>query len=264
MNFNKKELLEVAINAANKAGVLIKSRFGGEMDIKFKEGVYNLVTEMDIVSENLIKEIINTKYPNSKFLAEESGGVSDLKDLTWVIDPIDGTVNYAHGIPIYSISIAAVNDNKSIVGVVYNPETNEMFTAIQGEGAYLNGNRLSVSNSDNINNSVLVTGFPYNISDNPYNCIGALIHMLKLGVPIRRLGSAALDLAYTAAGRFEAYWEVTLNEWDVAAGILLVIEAGGVVESYSNESNDNFIITDKLIASNGKVNNQIKEILRLY
>lgn len=266
--------LEIAIDSALKAGELIKSRFGGELDIKFKEGVYNLVTEMDTASENLIKKNILTSLPDSIFLAEESGGSNDLKPLTWVIDPIDGTVNYAHGIPIYSVSIALVQEFESIVGVVYNPETNELFYAQKGGGSFLNHKKLSVSKTDKLGKSVLVTGFPYNVSENPYNCVGALNHMLNLGLPIRRLGSAALDLAYTAAGRFDAYWEVELNEWDVAAGALLVREAGGSIISYekdaagygttNNSSENNFLITKKLLASNGLIEEELKNILNKF
>jgi myo-inositol-1(or 4)-monophosphatase len=265
---NVEELLQTAIEAATAAGRLVHGRIGDDLEIRHKElGVQNLVTEMDHASERLIKEMIEARHPGSIFLAEESGGNQDLIELTWVIDPIDGTVNYAHGIPIYCISIAAVRANEPLVGVIYNPNTEELFTATRGGGAYLNGRRLEVSTIGELRRSALVTGFPYNVAENPYGCVDSFIDFMMLGIPVRRLGSAALDLAYTAAGRFEAFWEVSLNHWDVAAGILMVIEAGGRVSSYSEESVPVIpgacpLVTDRMLASNGLVHAEVEQILR--
>jgi myo-inositol-1(or 4)-monophosphatase len=262
-----KELLETAVEAAKAAGKLVHGRIGDDIEIRHKElGVQNLVTEMDHASETLIKEMIEARHPGSVFLAEESGGNQELTELTWVIDPIDGTVNYAHGIPIYCISIAAVRDNEPVIGVIYNPNNDELFTATRGGGAHLNRVPMRVSTVDSLRRTVLVTGFPYNVAENPYNCIDSFVDFMKLGVPVRRLGSAALDLAYVAAGRFEGFWEVALHDWDVAAGILMVVEAGGRVTTYAAPCSDEAdgtcpIITDRMLATNGRVHKKLEQVL---
>ncbi len=256
------DLLRIAVEAARRAGELIRSRVDDDIDVKFKEeGIHNLVTEMDVASEKLIKEIIGSQLEGARFLAEESGGNHDLTELTWVVDPIDGTVNYAHGIPIYCVSIAAVEKNEPVVGVIYNPNLDELFTATKGGGAFLNGKRLSVSDTAAIEKSFLVTGFPYNVSENPFGCIDAFVELMKIGIPIRRLGSAALDLAYVAAGRFDGFWEVALNEWDVAAGALLVAEAGGRVETYAPTPAGTILITDRILATNGALHDTLHDVL---
>jgi myo-inositol-1(or 4)-monophosphatase len=256
-------LLETAVEAARRAGKLIEDGISGDLKIEFKEeGNYNLVTAMDRASEGLIQEYISSRHPGSIFLAEESGGNHHLDELTWVIDPIDGTVNYVHGIPIYSISIAAVLRNEPVVGVIYAPALGELFTTVRGQGAFLNGKRLRVSANDDMLKSLLVTGFPYNVAENPYGCIDAFVDFLKLGVPIRRLGSAALDLAYVAAGRLDGYWEVSLNAWDVAAGVLMIAEAGGIVETYADEPAASSIVTSRILATNGRIAEAMKRVLR--
>lgn len=261
--FSHEQLLEVAVDAARAAGALVRSRFNGEMDVKFKEeGVHNLVTEMDVASEKLIKEMIGARIPGARFLAEESGGQEDLEPLTWVVDPIDGTVNYAHGIPIYCVSIAAVEHGEPVAGAIYNPNLDELFTAVAGGGAYVNGRRLAVSVNDSLERSFLVTGFPYNVSENPYGCIDSFVELMKLGIPIRRLGSAALDLAYVAAGRFDGFWEVALNPWDVAAGALLVVEAGGKVGTYAPDESESALTTDRILATNGVLHDALLKVLR--
>ncbi len=256
------QLLDSAIEAARQAGTLIREGITGNLGITYKpEGKNNLVTLMDTASEDLIRKILIGRHPDTQFLAEESGGNSELAQLTWVVDPIDGTVNYAHGIPLYCVSIAAVLHNEPVVGVVHNPNTNEMFTAIKGGGAYLNGSRLQVSSNDDLDRSVLVTGFPYNVEENPFGCIDSFAEIVGMGIPVRRLGSAALDLAYLAAGRFDAYWEVALHEWDVAAGALMVLEAGGMIGSYAPEQGHHTLVTDRLLASNGRVHERLRRIL---
>jgi myo-inositol-1(or 4)-monophosphatase len=266
MQDNREELLATAVAAARAAGDLVHSRIDDELEISNKEqGVQNLVTEMDHASERLIKEMIEQRHPGSVFLAEESGGNQDLIDLTWVIDPIDGTVNYAHGIPIYCVSIAAVRNNEPIVGVIYNPNIGELFTATRGGGAHLNGRPMKVSTITELERAVLVTGFPYNVAENPHGCVDSFTDFMMRGVPVRRLGSAALDLAYTAAGRFDAFWEVSLNHWDVAAGILMVVEAGGRVTSYSDftdgSSNGCGIVIDRMLATNGHIHGLMEDVL---
>jgi myo-inositol-1(or 4)-monophosphatase len=255
-------LLHSATEAATAAGRLVQRRISSLEEIRQKpDGIHNLVTEMDIAAEELIKKIITERHPGSVFLAEESGGNPDLGPLTWVVDPIDGTVNYAHGIPIYCVSIAAVVENEPVVGVIYHPSTGELFTAIKGGGAFLNGVRLTVSTTSELSQAILVTGFPYNVAENPYGCIDSFMDFMLMGIPIRRLGSAALDLAYTAAGRFDAFWEVNLNAWDVAAGALMLTEAGGKMGTYSGNEPTSSIVTDRMLASNGLIDGEMMEVL---
>jgi len=257
------QFLAVAVDAARQAGRLIHERVRDRHNISFKAGgAYNIVTEMDTASERLIQEIIRSHDPDARFLAEESGGDDELERPTWVIDPIDGTVNYAHGIPIYTISIALVVGGETQLGAIYDPSVDELFTAIRGRGAWLNGEAMAVSTTETLSRSVLVTGFPYNVHENPYGCIDAFVHLLKRGVPIRRLGSAALDLAYVAAGRFDGYWEVALGPWDVAAGLLMITEAGGRVDTYGDQPTEGRLLTDRILATNGRVHEELRGVLR--
>jgi myo-inositol-1(or 4)-monophosphatase len=158
----------------------------------------------------------------------------------WIIDPLDGTVNFAHNIPHFSISIAAWHQGAICLGLIYQPLTGELFFAEKDKGAFLNGKKLSVTNTKDLNNAIFATGFPYNADQNPLQCIDRFDQIVKKGFPIRRLGSAALDLAYVAAGRFDAYWEVGLHPWDIAAGKLMVEEAGGMVTHYDGKKHQIF------------------------
>lgn len=249
MEFN--ELTLTAIEAAKLAGAILRKGFGTEFSIESKEGKNNLVTEYDKLSETTILNFIKNKYPTHSFLAEESGksGNQNNNDITWVIDPLDGTVNFAHSLPVFSISIAAVKDNKILCGVVYHPILEELFVAESGKGAYLNEKKIKVSGNFDFESSFLVTGFPYNVNENPHNCIDHFVSIIQRGIPIRRLGSAALDLAYVACGRFDGFWEINLNPWDVAAGVLLVQEAGGNVTQYSEKEYS--IYDNSILATNG-------------
>ncbi len=181
-------------------------------------------------------------------------------DLLWIIDPLDGTVNFAHGIPIFSVSIALEKNGQIQTGVVYQPLHHELFVAELGNGAFLNGEPIRVSPVLRLEESILATGFPYNLADNPFHCIDHFIDVLKLGVPIRRLGSAALDLAYTAAGHFEGFFEVSLSPWDCAAGQLLVAEAGGRVTHWDKTP---FLAHGKnpILATNGHIHDPLLKIL---
>ncbi|MBI2793224.1 MAG: inositol monophosphatase [Ignavibacteria bacterium] len=253
------DLLEGAMDAARRAGDLLRSGFGTSIERRAKDGVHNIVTEYDLASERLLKTYLTNLVPDSAFIGEESGHTQGSSNLTWVVDPLDGTVNYAHGIPIFSVSIAALRDADIVLGVVYHPLLDEMFTASVGKGAWLNGSKLSVSKTSLLNDSVLVTGFPYNVGQNPHRCIDQFNAVVGRGLPVRRLGSAALDLAYTAAGRFDAFWEVSLHPWDIAAGVLLVLEAGGHVTHYRNEP---FVLSsNSIVASNGIIHNQLIHVL---
>lgn len=257
-------LCTVAIEAALIAGKLLKEGFGTSFSISSKKERHDLVTEYDVRSEKTIISHITSVYPDHIFLAEESGtsGTADSSDssVRWVIDPLDGTVNFAHGVPVFAVSIAAEVRGELTCGVIYHPLLDELFVAEKGKGAWLNGKQIHVSTTQTLSDSFLVTGFPYSVSSNPSDCIDHFYRFLKLGLPIRRLGSAALDLAYTAAGRFDGFWEVELSPWDVAAGVLLVEEAGGKVSQYSGDA---YAISDRTIAAtNGVIHEEIIEVLR--
>lgn len=252
------ELLHHATSAAVKAGELLRTGFGTTMERRSKSGRHNLVTDYDIRCEALIVEQLRSITPNACFLGEE-GGPQGEGSLQWVIDPLDGTVNFAHGIPIFCVSIAAVRDGAIVCGVIHHPLLNETFTVVQGAGAFLNGKRLHVSATAVFDDCIMVTGFPYNVMENPSNCIQQFEKMLARGLPIRRLGSAALDLAYVAAGRFDGYWEVALHPWDMAAGVLMVIEAGGTVSHYGGKK---FVLQhDSIVATNGLIHSELVSIL---
>ncbi len=245
------KLTKLAIDAAISAGKILKEGFNTTFTIKTKQGKHNLVTEYDLCSENHILDKIIKEFPDHTFICEERGQVGDDNSDTvqWFIDPLDGTVNFAHGIPFFSVSIAAKVKGKITVGVVYNPMTDELFVAKKGEGAFLNGEKISVSKTKTFDDAFLATGFPYTLKDNPSKCIDHFMKIIRNGLPIRRLGSAAIDMAYLACGRFDAYWETTLGPWDCAAAVLLIEEAGGKVTNWEGKP---FTLSPKneLIATN--------------
>ena len=250
----------IAIDAALQAGEILRQGYGTAFTIEHKEGQHNLVTEYDHLAEKSILLFLKTHVPNSHFLAEESGSTGEKSDILWIIDPLDGTVNYAHQIPVFSVSIALEKNGKLFCGVVYQPMTHELFVAELGKGAFLNGNPIKVSTTSILAEAVLCTGFPYNLRDNPSHCIDHFTDILRLGIPIRRMGSAAIDLAYTAAGRFEGFFEVGLSPWDCAAGILLVEEAGGKFSSWDNKPMD-YKKKTPILCSNGRIHEALSDIL---
>jgi len=261
----KKESLSnitlIAIEAALLAGEILRQGFGTQFSISSKAGVHNLVTEYDHRSEKAILDFIRQNVPQSQFLAEESGSTGPTtNEWLWIVDPLDGTVNFAHQIPVFSVSIAAEKNGEVFCGVVFQPITHELFVAEKGKGSFLNGQKIRVSPIETLNKSILATGFPYNLSENPYHCIDHFVDILKLGIPIRRLGSAAIDLSYTAAGRVEGFFEVELGPWDCAAGKLLVEEAGGKVTSWSNQPFD-IRSRGPIFASNGRIHTAASAIL---
>jgi len=255
------ELLNIAIEASKRAGKILKKGFGTKFSTKNKEGRHNLVTEFDFQSEQTIIEFISKEVPNSIFEAEESGNTgAEMQDaIKWIIDPLDGTVNFAHNIPIFSVSIAAILNNQITIGVVFQPILNELFTAIIGKGAFLNGKKLQVSSTKKLDDSILVTGFPYKVNGSSFNGSQLFIDVVQRGIPIRRLGSAALDLAYVAAGRFDGFWEEELNPWDVAGGVLLVREAGGLVTKY--DLSEFSIYSNSILATNGVIHKETSNFL---
>ncbi|MCX7879804.1 MAG: inositol monophosphatase [Ignavibacteria bacterium] len=260
-NFMFTDYTYSAVEVARKAGKILLEGFGTNFWIDNKEGKNNLVTEFDRKSEDYIIDALSKRFPETSFLAEESGSSNffDKNELVWIIDPLDGTVNYAHNLPIFSISIALSRQYEILTGVVYNPILDEMFVAERGKGAFLNDEKIKVSKCDKLDDSFLVTGFPYNIDNNPGHCVEQFVMMLKRGIPVRRLGSAALDLAYVACGRFDGFWEINLNPWDVAAGFLLVEEAGGLVTQYNCEKY--WIDCNNILATNGLIHEELSQTL---
>lgn len=252
----------IAIQAALHAGELLRRAFNTSFTVESKPGKHNLVTEWDKAAEQSIIATILRHFPKHSILAEESGEhLQHASDVFWVIDPLDGTVNFAHNVPFFSVSIAVVVHKQVHSAVVYSPLLHELFIAEKGRGAFLNGKPLCVSTVGQLSDSYLSTGFPYNVDKNPLHCIDAFAHILGQGIPIRRLGSAALDLSYVAAGRFDAFWELNLSPWDTAAGILLVEEAGGKVTQYDGAPYHLF--TDKtLVVSNGLLHEELITSLR--
>ncbi len=254
------DLTQSAVEIALRAGSFLKDSFAKPHQISSKEGKKNLVTECDLYSENMIVSFLEKKFPHDGFLAEEQGykrssSTSD-PEIFWVIDPLDGTVNFAYQIPIFTISIAACTQEEVLTGVVFQPMSGELFIAEKGKGAFLNGVPIRVSGETSLDQSLLATGFPYNIQEKLGDCINPLLSFLQKGLPIRRLGSAALDLAYVAAGRFDAFFEVELNPWDLAAGTLLVQEAGGTVSDYQGKALLP-LYRSSLLASNSYIHEQM-------
>ncbi len=250
-----------AIDAAIQAGEILTKGFGTQFKISNKAGVHNLVTEYDHKAEKCIIDLLKKAVPKSRFLAEESGETGEKHDLVWIIDPLDGTVNFAHRIPVFSVSIALESKGEIISGVVYYPLLSQVFVAEKGKGAFLNGEKIHVSSVKTIEGSVLSTGFPYNLASNPDHCIEHFIDVAKFGIPIRRLGSAAIDLAFVAAGFIDGFFEVTLSPWDCAAGVLLIEEAGGKV-SHWDGAPYSLHAKKSVLATNGKIHDPLAKILQ--
>jgi myo-inositol-1(or 4)-monophosphatase len=244
--------LEVAINAAQAAAEVLQS-LAGKASISHKMVTQNLVTEADIEAERLITEIIGRTFPNHQILGEEGGEAGgDNSDSLWVVDPLDGTNNYAHGIPQYSVSIAYYRHGMPQVGVVLDPNRNELFHAVIGAGAFLNGQRIATSSASTLADSIAATGFHYDRGELVTKTLSAIQKLFDADIQgIRRLGSAAIDLAWVACGRLEGYFEYKLSPWDYAAGALLVTESGG--ECLDRDGNSILLKSGGAIATNGKV-----------
>ncbi|OGP66816.1 MAG: inositol monophosphatase [Deltaproteobacteria bacterium RBG_16_44_11] len=244
---------------ARKAGVLLKEKLSQKHEIYYKDEI-NLVTEADKMSEDLIITAISRNYPGHGILSEESPVIAGAEKLRWIIDPLDGTTNYAHGYPVFCVSIALEDNGVVILGVIYDPMRDEMFTAARGEGTYLNGKKLNTSSTADISHSLLATGFPYDIRKSKENNLDYFISMAKKAQAIRRAGAAALDLAYVAAGRFDGFWELKLMPWDTAAGILMVGESGGTISDISGR--DWRLSSPDVVATNGLIHKQMIKVLK--
>jgi len=256
-------VLNFAIQTAREAGAVLADRLGRALQVSQK-GDIDLVTEADLASEKLIIERIKSHYPRHAILAEESGASNGVDfvpgkgDWKWIIDPLDGTTNYAHGYPCFCVSIALERAGAIEIGVIYDPTRDEMFAAERGQGTTLNGRRVRVSKVEDLNSAMLCTGFPYNVRERP-NFARDFASFTMEAQAVRRDGSAAIDLAYIACGRFDGFWEDGLNAWDVAAGLLLVEEAGGRVSNFTGGALD--IYTPKVLASNGLVHDAMMKVL---
>lgn len=259
-NSNLLKYLGSAIDVAKRAGkLLLEAMDSGTNKINYK-GEIDLVTEMDYKSEKLITTFLNKKFPQISILAEEGGESGDYSGLRWIIDPLDGTTGYAHNIPHFSVSIALEKEGEIVVGVVYNPCLDECFYASKSGGAYLNKKLITVSATNSLKKSLLATGFPYDRGTSDENNLDHFKAFLLKVQGIRRMGSAALDLSYTAAGRFDGYWEMKLAPWDVAAGSLILKEAGGEITDFTL---NRFSVYDKeVLASNGLIHNKMTKILK--
>jgi len=252
-----KETLMLATQAGAKE---LQHYFNGNFAITNKEGINNLVTEADHAAEKAIIEVIRHAFPDHFILSEETGALQTDSEFKWIIDPIDGTVNFANGIPICCVSIGLEKAGKMIMGVVYNPFMNELFFAQSGMGAYLNDRKISVSQKDTVIKSCLVTGFPYTYLDSPNGPLEVFQKLVRQGIPVRRLGSAAIDLCWVAAGRFDGFYEHKLNAWDSAAGYLMVEEAGGKVTDFEGGIYSPY--QPHILATNGKIHDELLAYVR--
>ena len=255
-------MIQDLISISKEAGEIIRDGFGKKLKIEYKSNETNLVTEIDKASEKHIIDFIKKKYPTHDILAEESGENLAGSEYLWVVDPLDGTTNFAHGLPIFSVSIGLQKNGKTIMGVVYDVMQDIVYFAENGGGAYANSERINVSLNDKINHSVLVTGFPYNISDNPENALEKFSALTRKARAIRRLGSAAIDLCYVARGVFDGFWELFLHPWDICAGILIVEEAGGMVTDFNGKEID--IYAKRILASNKMLHPNLMEIINSF
>jgi myo-inositol-1(or 4)-monophosphatase len=211
---------------------MLAENLGGQRTVELK-GVINLVTEMDRRSEEMIVEGLSRAFPDFSIVAEEGSRQTAKSGYAWYVDPLDGTTNYAHGLPVFCVTLGLVHNEVPVCGLVYNPMGEEMFTAVVGGGAWLGEHRIAVSTTKELTNALLATGFPYDIRDSEFDNLDHFARFAKTARAIRRMGAAALDLAWTAAGRFDGFWEMKLSPWDCIAGALLCQEAGGVVTDYA-------------------------------
>jgi len=248
----------VTREAARESGKILNNLFGKIKNIN-KKGEIDLVTEADIQSEKAILKIIRENFPGDGILSEESGEIDNYTERLWMIDPLDGTTNYAHSFPFFAVSIALQVEGEIVLGLVYNPRLNELFEARRGEGALLNGTAINVSRAGVLRESLLATGFPYNIYKDHKDVMEIFTRMAVRAQGIRRPGAASIDLCYVAAGRTDGFWEQGLNPWDTAAGSIIVREAGGMVGDYKGEAYSPFQKT--IVAANPCIYKEMLKVL---
>lgn len=250
---------ETLIAAVNAGADQLKRFFNEKFTISHKDGVNNLVTEADFASDKAIRSIIKNAFPDHGIVSEESREKVTESDYKWIIDPIDGTVNFANGIPICCVSIGLEYKDEMLMGAVYNPNLNEFFFAEKGMGATLNDEKISVSSKTRLITSCLVTGFPYTYLENPNGPLEIFSKLIRQGIPVRRLGSAAIDLCWVACGRFDGFYEHELHAWDSAAGFLIVKEAGGKVTNLKGDPYSPY--QPGIIATNGKIHAELQKVV---
>ena len=254
-----KPTLQDLTDLARSAGEILRAGLNQANHLEHK-GEINIVTEVDKRSEDYILSEINAKFPGHHIIAEESGETAGDAAHTWYIDPLDGTTNFAHGLPIFSVSIAYAEAGEVILGVVYDPMRDELFTAEKGKGAAVNGTPLKVGTQEELSHCILVTGFPYDRFTNPVNNLDNFNRFALKAQGVRRLGSAALDLCYVAAGRVDGYWELRLYPWDMAAGLLIVQEAGGLITKFNGDT-DILTPPHSIVAANPVLHAKMMHIL---
>ncbi|HMA63412.1 MAG TPA: inositol monophosphatase family protein [bacterium] len=251
-------LYHSAIDISKAAGDFIKRNASKSLKIDYK-GRANMVTQIDKQSEQLIRESISEKYPEHQILGEESADKATDSRVKWIVDPVDGTTNFIHNHHMVAVSIGIAIDEEMLIGVVNCPFLNEIFTAMKDQGAYLNGRKIHVSNVDKMENGLFGTGFPYELNDHFYKNMEIFKKIYESSQGVRRGGSAAIDLCYTACGRFDGFWEFELNPWDIAAGSLLIQEAGGQICNFSGQDFD--LYDGQVLATNNKLQKPMLEMI---
>jgi myo-inositol-1(or 4)-monophosphatase len=254
--------LQTAIDAVLRAGDIMLARLGDDVHID-KKGAIDLVTDVDVAIERMFRQLIAERFPDHHVLGEELGGSWAIPPgFCWVFDPIDGTTNFAHGMPIFCASLALELEGSGIIAAVYDPNRRELFTAERGSGAFLNGRAIHVSGATELVDALLVTGFPYDVHQRVEEIVGLFGAFVGQARAVRRLGSAAIDLCYVAAGRMDGFWESDLKPWDVAGGALIVSEAGGRVTGMAGEP---FSSRGRhVLASNGALHEAMLELIRKH
>jgi myo-inositol-1(or 4)-monophosphatase len=253
--------LQVAIAAVKEAGRIQMEHLGHSHSVEYK-GEVNPVTIVDKLCDRAIAQMILSSFPDHDLLTEESQFEMKGSPWKWVVDPLDGTTNYLHGYPCFCVSIGLEVEGEVRLGVVYNPVLDELFYAEKGRGAYLNGNRISVSHEDRLNRSLVCTGFPYDVRERADDYLLYFREFIVKSFALRRPGSAAIDLCYVAAGRFDGFWELKLHAWDVAAGSLMITEAGGKVTDFKGQPFN--IYSGEILASNGLVHQEMLQVIQEF
>jgi len=253
------QFVAVASEAAVRAGEIQREGYGQDVKIE-KKGEIDLVTEVDHACEAAILEVLRARFPDHDIVTEEADLARTGSRYVWIVDPLDGTTNFAHSYPMFSASVALTVDGESVAGAVFDPLRDELFTAEKGAGAHLNGKRLQVTSEDRLIQSLIITGFPYDLHERLVERLTPFIRVMGRARAVRRAGSAAIDLSYVAAGRADAFWEAVLQPWDMAAGRLLVEEAGGRVTRFDGSTVS--VGPDEIVATNGRIHDELLAALR--